>query len=70
MKAYEDNKVYTQVTFLATIFIVLYLVSVPNLQMDPARPTLPSAHTGLFCHYFPQHALSPRAPPFDQGHPL
>ena len=59
MKAFEDNKVYTQVTFLAIIFIVLYLVRVPNLQMDPARPTLPSVHTGLFCPYFPQHALSP-----------
>ena len=47
--------------FLAIICIALYLVRVPNLQREPARPTLLSAHT-LFCPYFSNRSSAPEKP--------
>ena len=48
--------------FLAIICIALYLVRVPNMQKEPARPTLPSAHTALFCPYFSNRPSAPEKP--------
>lgn len=61
------KKVYTEVSFFAIIFIVMYLVRSQMSQMEAARPTLPSAHTGSFPAYIPQCALKH---PFDQRNPL
>ena len=48
--------------FLAIICIALYLVRVPNMQKEPARPILPSAHTALFCPYFSNRPSAPEKP--------